>query len=113
MGDVGLQRQANFTAHITSRGEDTLVNGHSIPALWQQADVGRVQLYLKEHEWGVPSFELRLPAAALDAPYAIANGCPVVRENLGWTAVVRNCIPEVNDGEVIQVNALVVLTQRP
>lgn len=113
MGDVGKQRQANFTAHLASRGESTLINGQSTLALWQQADVGRVQLYLKEEEWGAPCFELRLPAAVWDAPYSIANGVAVVRENLGWKAVVRNCIPEVSDGEIIQVNALVVLTQRP
>jgi hypothetical protein len=109
MGAEGLRRQSNFTNHINSRGTDTTVNGQTIKALWQDAQIARVQLFLNENQWGTASFEVRFPAAVLAAPYSLKNGMEVTRQGLSWRGVVREMTPEESDGVIIQVNALVIL----
>lgn len=110
MTSIGQRRQDDFTRHIANRGSATTVNGHSINALWQDAQAQRVQLFLDENQWHNPSFEVRFPAAVLQPPYSITNGMEVMRTILGWRTVVRNVTAEESGGVVISVNALCVET---
>jgi hypothetical protein len=110
MPDIGARRRDSFTNHINLRGSPTTVNGHTINALWQDAQAQRVQLFLDENLWHIPSFEVRFPAAVLDAPYSLKNGMEMTRTLTNWRAVVRNITVEESNGSIISVNALAVNT---
>lgn len=110
MGAIGTRRQKEFTRHIASRGTATTVNGYTINALWQDAQLARVQLFLNENEWGIASFEVRFPAAVIDTPYSIKAGMEVTRQGLAWRGVIRDVTVEESNGVITQVNCLVINT---
>jgi hypothetical protein len=112
MGAEGLRRQANMTNHIESRGEDSEVNGQTIIALWQDAGAERIQNFLREGEWGTESFEVRMPYYASGPSFLVKNGVEMTRYGENWTGVVRGMTPERSDNEIIQWNALCVLTTK-
>ena len=112
MGTVGLARKADFTAHINLRGAPTLVNGQTINALWEAASVGHVQTYIAEQEWKQPVYEVKFPAAVLNAPYNLKEGVNVYKRGKTDKGAVRRLFPEESDGEIVQVSCLVVLAPR-
>ncbi|HLV80732.1 MAG TPA: hypothetical protein VKT32_10635 [Chthonomonadaceae bacterium] len=102
-----MARQADFTAHIGLRGTPTLLNGQTLNALWEPAQLGRAQMFLAQELWGKPYFEVKFPATVLAAPYSLQAGNNVTWIARGSLGVIRQVIPEESDGEVVQVTCLV------
>jgi hypothetical protein len=99
---AGLAERLIERYGATAPGETehpTQVNGEEIDASWTEAQPGRAQLYLDEEHWGKPSYFIRFPIAALDAPFSLANGSEVLRTDLGWRGVVRHIdVPTAGGG---------------
>lgn len=110
MGSLGLQRRAENTFLIESEGTDSTINGETIKGLWQNAGLIAVQRFLREAQWALSAFEVRLPAYGLDEPYSARNGMELTQKVLNWRCVIRNITPELNDNVIIQLNCLVVMT---
>lgn len=110
MGALGEQRRDENTFLIESEGCDSTLNGSTVKAFWQNAGIIAIQRFLKDTEWALSAFEVRLPYYALNSPYSAKNGDALSQDVLGWDCVIRNITPELNDNEVIQCNALVVMT---
>ncbi len=92
-------------------GDVTFVNGEETKARWATAQLGRIQTFLEQNEWGKPSYEVEFTSDVLEDPFLLANGSAILWQKHGWTGVVRKVDTDGNNEQTYSVVALVVLTE--
>ena len=103
---------ANYYAQrLAVNGTPTTINGITgLQAVWPRAQAGRVQGLTAETLENAPVYSVILPAAALQAPYKIANGSTLIWVSTGWTGVVRSLDAVDVGGTIVAVIAYTELT---